>query len=596
MTANTYTEEEFKQVLKNLFAEKKRVKELQKQLEEKGIQKKFQAKLADIHKLSLAEEYAKLKSAYLEKEKEGEHLKKQLEKVRPALKKLVEELKTAQREVATLKAQPTPPSEHFRKALEEAHQKIKAFEEQKRLLEEEKKRLAQEEGIALDLQKQIVQLEEELERVRKKNGSLEEGQQTFDLKIEAMAKMLEEERGELARAKANEQKEASRFESERSRLVERLAESLSQVQRQAEMINDVREELAASQKKMQEYEQQGMRSAQEMEQLKSELAQMALEASRVNKIAEFQLATLKDEKEQLQGTIVKLQQAAEVSKEAMQAQISHWEKKEERYLQLQAELEKVQAQLQRSDIVLLSSEYEAKLKEAIAHRDQAKEEAAAAQERFASQLMQKEAAQEEILERSYVKMREFSEKHASLVQERELLQKKIGEEEKLLAKFEKEQVTLQTALKNAKLQCEERDGEIRKAQQHLAKKVKETTILRDLVERQKAQLVELQTLCDKQKNETERIQNSLNLQRMHEEKLQEMAKERVQAAERLTKEWQEKYLSLQQEWHEKKAELIELQKMRKTYDQMTSTFTSLKTILGNSLEPPSTEQPHHPGN
>jgi len=114
--------------------------------------------------------------------------------------------------------------------------------------------------------------------------------------------------------------------------------------------------------------------------------------------------------------------------------------------------------------------------------------------------------------------------------------------------------------------------------------VKETTILRDLAERQVGQIAESQGTLSKQKNELERMQNTLNLQQLHEEKLQQMAKERAQAAETLTKEWQEKYLCIQQEWQENKAQLIELQKRREDYDQMAATVSNLKSILGKSEE------------
>ena len=548
LTSNTYTEDEFKQVLKNLFAEKKRVKELQKQLEEKGLQKKFQTKIADIQKFSLAEEYAKLKANYLDKEREGEHFKRQFEKVRPALKKLVDDLNSARAEIETLKEQTPPKQEDLKAVLEEASLKIKE-------LTLEKERLSKE-------------WEEEREDFRKKNEFFEEEQKKFDQKMESFNKILEEERGEIARAKADEQKETQRFESEKGRLVERLAESLSQVQRQTEMIKELREELNSVQKKNEEREEQEKYAQQELHQLKSELAKAAFESAQANNIAEYGLSALKEEKE------------------VLQIKISHLEAEVEHERNARVKLE----QLEHGD---LQNEYVAQLNEALCARDLIKEELVAIQENFTLLMTQKEAAQEEILERTYSKMREFSTRHAEGVQEKEFLLKKIEENEKQLARFEKEHTTLQTVLKNAKLQCEERDAEIRKAQQHLAKKVKETTILRDLVERQKIQLLEVHATCEKQKNEIEKAHTSLSLQRMHEEKLQTMAKERTQAAEGLTKEWQEKYLSLQQDWQEKKAQLLEFQKMRKTYDQMATTFSSLKNILGHPIEPASPEEPDH---
>lgn len=76
----------------------------------------------------------------------------------------------------------------------------------------------------------------------------------------------------------------------------------------------------------------------------------------------------------------------------------------------------------------------------------------------------KEEAYENLLSAAYVKMRDFSTRHASLVEEHE---------------------QLQTELQNVKVQLEERNTEIRKAWQHLAKKIREVTILRDQVDQEK---------------------------------------------------------------------------------------------------------------
>ncbi|NGX61666.1 MAG: Chromosome partition protein Smc [Chlamydiae bacterium] len=104
LESSTYTEEEFKKILKTLFAEKKRVKELQKQLQQKGVQKKFQTHLSDIQKLSYPDEIAHLNTSFLEKEKEVKTLRKQLEKVRPALRKLIDDLKEAREYIHDLES------------------------------------------------------------------------------------------------------------------------------------------------------------------------------------------------------------------------------------------------------------------------------------------------------------------------------------------------------------------------------------------------------------------------------------------------------------------------------------------------------------
>ena len=153
---------------------------------------------------------------------------------------------------------------------------------------------------------------------------------------------------------------------------------------------------------------------------------------------------------------------------------------------------------------------------------------------------------------------------------------------------------LQPTILNLKAQYENRNAEIRKAQQHLAKKVKETTIMRDLIERQKVEVIELQNSLTNYKSEIEKMQHNLELQQVHEEKLQLMAKERTQAAENLSKEWQEKYFALHQNWQEIKAERAELQKMKKKYEQISSSYSSVKNFLSKTFEipnPPPAEEP-----
>ncbi len=135
MAADSYTEEEFKKVLKNLFSEKKKVKDLEKQLEERGIQKRFQAKLADIHKFSLTEEYAKLKASYLEKENECAQIKSQLERVRPILKKLMVDLKSATAEVESLKSQPQQEVEALKRELASVEQEVQEGKQRVHTLE-----------------------------------------------------------------------------------------------------------------------------------------------------------------------------------------------------------------------------------------------------------------------------------------------------------------------------------------------------------------------------------------------------------------------------------------------------------------------------
>lgn len=569
MDTNTYTEEEFKKVLKNLFAEKKRVKELQKQLGEKGLQKKFQTKLVDIHKLSLTEEYATLKSAFAAKEGECLDLRSKLEKVRPALKKLVDDLKAARGEIEILKNQKeisrdvelearlSQAKEHIEE-LERQRQRLayekQKLEQDKERLEEENARLLEEEGEARVSQEQLLELEEQLNAQKQVCASVEEEKQRIESSLYETKKAFEEKERELERARANEQKEAHRFEAERSRLVERLAEGLSQVQRQADIIKDLREENSVLHREHESGTEKLKNCERQIFDLK-EQQRALLEAS--------------EENERLKRKMAKLEEELGRERHAFSLQAKEWAQYEKQTEKLSRELDEARAQLGESDLASVCEEYEAKMAELEKQAQKAFDELTAERDRarnenavLAEELRQAVEEKEKVLEKSYAKMRELSSKHAEMTAELEAASKRKHQ----LVHLEKE--------------CEERHAEIRKAHQHLAKKVKEATILRDLAERQKGQIIDLQNTLAGRENELERLQNSLDIHQMHEQKLQSMASERAQAAEALAKEWQEKYLNLQQDWQEKKAQLLELQKMRENYDQMTATVSSLKNILG----------------
>lgn len=104
-------EEEFKNLLKNFFSENERVKELKKKLDERGFQKKIHTKLLELRKHTLASKYETLKDAYLEMERQYSEGQEKWNKIRPALKKLVEELKSARVEIDSLKNLTSAPSQ-----------------------------------------------------------------------------------------------------------------------------------------------------------------------------------------------------------------------------------------------------------------------------------------------------------------------------------------------------------------------------------------------------------------------------------------------------------------------------------------------------
>ncbi len=383
MGEQTYTEDEFKQVLKNLFAEKKRVRQLQR---------KFQAKLSTAH---VSDHYSKFKEAYAAKEKECAILYERLSKVKPVIKKLLTQNETAS------------------------------------------------------------QLEEKL------------------------------------------QKEATRFESEKTKLVEKLAESVSQSHRQTDVIKD----------------------------LHAEINNLRHEASGL--------------KERLGNALRELEEKQELEKELYLAQEART-KVEENQSILEERLKQMQEQLLESDVETV-------------------------REKFLEQVRTLKTSLEDverIKERLVLDNKELSE-------EQEVLKKQLKVKIEAEQGWNQEKAKMQNNLQSSRLQFEESEGEIRQAQQHLAKKVKESTLLRDLTERQKVQLSEQEEILQKQKMEIERLQNQFNLQKRHEEKLEQMVDE-----------WQKKSRDLQDQMQQLRDEIIDLQKVKKQYDQISNKFSDLKSCFG----------------
>ncbi|MCB1180908.1 MAG: hypothetical protein KDK55_02645 [Chlamydiia bacterium] len=538
MTTNSYTEDEFKKVLKTLLDEKKKVIQLQDKLKElegtSSLKEKFEEKLVRLQTLKVEE-----------KDQEIALLKEQLGKVKPAIAKLVEELKKAKEESVIHKQVEVLPNEKIN-----------------------------------ELKREV----DELKKVRE--GDFK--------RLSDLEKALEEKKEEL-------KKNVSQFETERQRLVDRLAKTLSQVQRQSDMLGDFREETAGLRKEIELGAEQKQRYEDQLQELKAKLSQSALESTRIHTSIEKEL-----EKEiQSRGKI-------EISLDAMKQELmrkgEEIRHKEKEIVGLQTALsateEKlaiVSEQLQETDIAKIQQEceeaikrvnetHEEKLRLALSAKEEEFEilirnECQKREEKTAHLFREQEREHENETARLQGEMRDFAEKLASSHKVAETFKEELQKRGIEIEKKQQELDALAINLKNIRLSEEEKETEIKKAQQHLAKKIKEATLLRDMVERQKMQLGQFQSNAANHKAEIERMQNSLNLQRMHEEKIQIMAKDRTQAAEALVKEWQEKYFLLQQEWQSAKAQLLEFQKMKKNYEQMTTAFNSLKGFLNKTFGP-----------
>jgi len=174
----TYSEEEFKILLKNLFTEKYRVHELQRKL--------------------IDQEQGEIQPLPPDSSLENKELKERFEKIKPALQQLVAELKSAK-------------------------ETIEQLQREKEETVEEKKRQ----------EKLLMTLENE-----------KKGYQNWREEQEKRGRDVEEKKG---------------FEEERQNLIERLSDTLTQLQRQNDINKDLREEIVSLHRELKLVEQEKKR-------------------------------------------------------------------------------------------------------------------------------------------------------------------------------------------------------------------------------------------------------------------------------------------------------------------------------------------------
>ncbi len=151
---------------------------------------------------------------------------------------------------------------------------------------------------------------------------------------------------------------------------------------------------------------------------------------------------------------------------------------------------------------------------------------------------------------------------------------------------------LQESVFQTQRQVDDRDSRIQISQQYLAKKVKEATSLRDLLEQQKTQMLELQNQVSGYKAKIGQLQNSIELQTaMAAEKIKSV-EARAQTAENQILEGQQQLVAAQERWQQDKARLAELKNVKAEYDQMIVIFSNIKMMMGSNFTlPPSMSWP-----
>lgn len=146
--------------------------------------------------------------------------------------------------------------------------------------------------------------------------------------------------------------------------------------------------------------------------------------------------------------------------------------------------------------------------------------------------------------------------------------------------------------KRSEIMHREQEHEIKTAHQHLAKKVKETTILSEQMEDLKLRLIEAQKAHDADKVRINEVRVKIEQHGVEEKRLQEKIHEAQKHGEEQINKWEEKYFRLAEKLQATETRNKELQALEERHNQMQALLAGLGNFVGNNANIASyTQQP-----
>jgi chromosome segregation ATPase len=168
-----------------------------------------------------------------------------------------------------------------------------------------------------------------------------------------------------------------------------------------------------------------------------------------------------------------------------------------------------------------------------------------------------------------------------------------GEIQGLADRLAQERKQLQDLLMSTQTELEEKDADIKMAQQHLAKKVKEGALLTEELEKSRQQAHDLQHQQVQSQIRMAELQASLDIHIQQEQRLQDQLTEVVRTYDSQVKKWEQKYFEMQDRWQATELRKKELEKLEEKHQQMQALLANLGNVLGGAA-PPSPPLPPPP--
>ncbi len=149
----------------------------------------------------------------------------------------------------------------------------------------------------------------------------------------------------------------------------------------------------------------------------------------------------------------------------------------------------------------------------------------------------------------------------------------------------KEKQQLEEELHSGYSDRNEQEQRLKVAQQHLGKKVKETTLMTEQLEEQKKHVQDLEQNLAHATGKIHDMQNALENQSQHEKRLQEQLNESLKSIESQMAKWEAKYFSVYEKWQETEFRNKELKGFEEKYHQLQSLLSNVGNFVGIAQGP-----------
>lgn len=482
--------------------------------------------------------------------------------------------------------------QHYEKSLQQLQIELQAEQNQRLAVQKELERvqfqfaesgqLHDEELHALRQQqttlKEILKKnQEELALLRTQAGKIEsdsgdENEQTTQLK--QATSILREQIEGINREKELLREELSEVQKKSKALEEKLLLTQQQSQKEIEQLQQLLED-----QKIQGDDLETVVSTTSSHYLRRELEMIKrtlIEGAKETKSLESRYIDVLNEKVELEHQCKQLQQQIENQSSNLTAFQERLHEAEERKKNLEYSLQAKEAEWvescqQRQDLYirieqlntmmkekeLIQDKYE-QLKEEWKHAHELLEEAIEARMQMDGHVNQLEA----IAANQETQLQEFVE------------QLQVLHQEKGLIESERDQF---------KMLLDESETRLKMAQQHLAKKVKESALLSEKIEEQQSDLADIAYKIEDQKTQIAQLQASVDLYQKQEKRLQDQLHEALKGTESQIVKWEEKYFRMYDKWQESENRVRELKAFEEKHIQMQNMLANFGKFMGGPI-------------